>query len=136
MNALTAPVRQSTTILAMVGLLVISALSAPAAVAGEHKGEKKQERERHCLSIARVNRIEVVDDQTMLFHMNGGKKYINKLPYKCHGLKHNAFIHETSIQSYCDLDTITVYDASLGMRLGACPLGEFEPYEELDKPGE
>ncbi|MEQ8801661.1 MAG: hypothetical protein RLP45_06455, partial [Haliea sp.] len=75
-----------------------------------------------------IDRIEVVDDQTMIFHMHGDKKYINNLPYRCHGLKNNSFIHETSLNSYCDLDIISVLDVGLGMRLGSCPLGDFSPY--------
>lgn len=55
--------------------------------------------------------------------MHGDEKYINHLPYRCSGLKRNSFLHETSPNSYCDLDIISVIDASLGMRLGSCPLG-------------
>ncbi|MAT49819.1 MAG: hypothetical protein CMK32_01365 [Porticoccaceae bacterium] len=98
------------------------------ALADDHANAEKK---RNCLSISRIDRIEVVDDNTLLFHMHGKEKYINKLPYRCAGLKsRGTFLHETSLQSYCDLDTITVIDPSLGMRLGSCPLGEFTPYVE------
>lgn len=92
--------------------------------------EPEDEPTRNCLPMSHIDRIEVLDDSTLVFHMSGDKKYVNKLRYKCTGLKRNAFIHETSINQYCDLDTITVYDTGIGMRLGSCPLGEFELYEE------
>lgn len=103
---------------------------------GVQAAERSEERERRCLSISRIDRIEKVDDQTLVFHMHGNEKYINHLPYRCHGLKHNSFLHETSLNSYCDLDIISVVDTSLGMRLGSCPLGPFEAYTETDQGGD
>ena len=88
---------------------------------------------RHCLPMSQIDRIEVVDDQTLIFHMHSKTDYINHLPYKCHGLKHNALLHETSLNSYCDLDIISVVDTSIGMRMGSCPLGKFEPYTKPDE---
>ena len=86
--------------------------------------------ERDCLPMSQIDRIEIVDDQTLMFHMHGDRKYINRLPYPCHGLKsEGTFLHETSLNSYCDLDIISVLDTSIGMRLGSCPLGDFELHE-------
>lgn len=92
--------------------------------------DQEEEPTRNCLPMSHIDRIEVVDNSTMIFHMTGDKQYVNNLRYRCPGLKRNAFIHETSINQYCDLDTITVYDTTIGMRLGACPLGEFVLSEE------
>src|SRR6056297_2313928 len=97
------------------------------ATADEH-GDKT----RHCLPMAQIDRVEVVDDRTLLFHMHGDKDYVNHLPYRCAGLETEAFIHETSLNQYCDLDTITVYNTSVGMRMASCPLGEFERYTETN----
>lgn len=92
---------------------------------------------RNCVSISRIKRIEIVDNQTLIFHLNHKVKYINRLPFNCPGLKsRGTFLHETSLSSYCDLDTITVIDASLGMRMGSCPLGKFEIYKEAKEKKE
>lgn len=90
--------------------------------------------QRACLPMSTIDRIEILDDQTLLFHMHGDKKYVNTLPYECHGLEsEGTFLHETSLHSYCDLDIITVLDTNIGMRLGSCPLGKFELQEELEQ---
>lgn len=115
--------------------IIAGGLAAAMAVMAQAQDDSQQAaggeaRNRHCLSISRIDRIEKVNDQTLIFHMHGDEKYINHLPYRCSGLKRNTFLHETSMNSYCDLDTISIIDTSLGMRLGSCPLGPFEPYTE------
>lgn len=112
-------------------VLAVGFLSLP--IMATAQGEEKT---RDCLSMSRIDEIEVVDDSTLKFHMRGDETYVNNLPYRCSGLEHNAFIHETSMQQYCDLDTITVYDTAIGMRLGSCPLGEFELYTETEDASE
>ncbi|QIB66452.1 hypothetical protein [Kineobactrum salinum] len=117
------------------GTIIAGGLTAALTVAvqtatAQAAADSEKPRDRRCLSISRIDRIETVDNQTLIFHMHGDEKYINHLPYRCSGLKHNSFLHETSLNSYCDLDIISVVDTSLGMRLGSCPLGPFEPYTE------
>lgn len=96
--------------------------------AGGNPAGQVSDRSRHCLSLSQIKRIEIIDDQTLKFHMRGGgPDYLNHLPYRCPGLKHRgAFMHATSTSNYCDLDIITQIDTSIGMRLGSCPLGNFE----------
>lgn len=114
-------------LLSLLGIVLSGCVLALPATADEH-GQKT----RDCLPMTQIDRIEVVDDRTLLFHMHGDDHYVNKLPYRCPGLETEPFIHETSLNQYCDLDTITVYNASVGMRMGSCPLGEFEPYTKMD----
>jgi len=112
----------------------LACLSAAPIVAAESQGDEELRDGRRCLSISRIERIEVVDDQTLRFHMRGGQDYLNHLPHRCAGLKsRGTFMHATSTQNYCDLDTITQVDTTIGMRLGSCPLGKFEVYRELEK---
>ncbi len=112
----------------LVGALCGAALPA---VAGEEADGPPEPRERHCLWMPQLDHIEIVDDFTLVFHMHGGKKYVNVLPYRCAGLKRRGtFLHETATNNYCDLDIITIIDNSTGMRLNSCPLGHFELYEE------
>ena len=96
--------------------------------AGEDQVAQAEEHQRRCLSLNQIRRIEIIDDQTLKFHMRGsGPDYLNHLPYRCSGLKsRGAFMHATSTSDYCDLDIITQIDTSIGMRLGSCPLGKFE----------
>lgn len=91
--------------------------------------EQQEEPARRCIPMHQIDRIEVVNDKTLVFHLHGDRKYVNMLPYRCRGLEHNAFLHETSLASYCDLDVISVLDTSLGVRLGSCPLGKFQVYD-------
>jgi len=81
---------------------------------------------RHCLPISQIRRIQTVDDQTLLFHMRGSAKYVNHLAQTCYGLKRNSFVHRTPMNSYCNMDIITVVDMVSGMQLGSCTLGKFE----------
>lgn len=96
--------------------------------------ESTQTSDRRCLGINQIRRIEIIDDSTIHFHMRGGQHdYINHLPHRCPGLKsRGTFMHSTSTNNYCDLDTISVIDTHLGMRLASCPLGRFEAVERRD----
>lgn len=121
-------------------------LAAPAALAdqisgtsaAEAGGENAQSSDRRCLAIHQIRRIEIIDDSTIHFHMRGGEHdYINHLPHRCSGLKsRGTFMHSTSTNNYCDLDTITVIDTNLGMRLASCPLGRFEAVDRSGRTEE
>lgn len=99
--------------------------STPATAAAE--GAKPETTD--CIDLIRIDRSEVVDDQTILFHMKGGKIWKNTLPYKCPRLGfERAFSHKTSINRLCSVDTITVLDTSARMPGATCGLGTFEAY--------
>ena len=97
-----------------------------------------------CIDLIRIDRSEVVDDQTILFHMKGGKVWKNTLPYKCPRLGfEKAFSHKTSINRLCSIDTITVLDTTARLPGASCGLGKFEAYtpppkgkKKTDKSGE
>ncbi len=92
----------------------------------------------NCVSLNRLDRTEVVDNQTILFHMKGKKTLVNNLPRRCPGLSfHKAFSYKTSIGRLCKQDVIRVFE---GSHFGAaCMLGVFDPYiiqeEDQQKPG-
>ena len=90
---------------------------------------------QHCVSLVKIRHTEVLDGQTILFHMNGRKTLVNHLPRKCPGLKfHKAFSYKTSIGKLCKTDIIRVYE---GDYFGAaCGLGWFEPYEKPEEDTE
>ena len=64
-----------------------------------------------CVSLPRVSRTEVIDDQTILFYQRGGKVYLNHLPRKCGGLaREDRFMYKVTTTRLCSSDTITVLE--------------------------
>jgi hypothetical protein len=88
-------------------------------------GQVNSDGNPRCLPLNSIKKMEIVDDQTILFHMRGGDVWINRLPHRCPGLRRNTPIkYRTSLNRLCDLDIITVLD--FDMRPGAsCGLGKF-----------
>lgn len=86
--------------------------------------------EKRCLRIARIDRTQIVDDQTLLFHMRNGDIWRNRLPQKCYGIRmQGGFGYATSLDVVCDLDILQV----LGGSRSVCGLGRFELYEPPDE---
>jgi hypothetical protein len=111
---------------ATLGLAAVPALAAaqePAAPAKDAAQEAVKGPD--CLQLHMIDRTEVIDDYTILFHMKGKKTYVSKLPFRCHGLKfERGFAYSTSIPQICgNVDFITVI-----RRGNTCPLGPFEEY--------
>lgn len=91
-----------------------------------------------CLSLSRVDRTRVLDDQTILFFLRGKAVYRNYLPQRCPGLAQNdRFSYESTGGRLCSVDTVTVLEQWAG-RLESgftCRLGEFHPIspEEIEE---
>jgi hypothetical protein len=106
--------------------LVLS-LSPFASALGDEAPEEGGER---CVNMRTVSRTEIIDDQTILFHMRGGVIYRNYLPHRCPGLaREERFSYSTTISRLCDNDIITVlYNHGVGLSSGpSCGLGKFYP---------
>ena len=87
-----------------------------------------------CLSISRIKDIDIIDDQTLIFKMNGRKMYLNELPHRCPGLSRNETImYRTSTSQLCDLDVITLLNSmGRGYMPGAsCGLGRYSLISDL-----
>jgi hypothetical protein len=82
-----------------------------------------------CVSLARVTRTEVLDEQTILFHMRGQQNYSNYLPLECPGLdEQTRFTYRTTSGQLCNNDTITLLERGSQLRPGiTCRLGRFVP---------
>ena len=107
--------------------LVLSLSPFASALADEAPEEEGGER---CVNMRTVSSTEVIDDQTILFHMRNGVIYRNSLPRRCSGLaREQRFSYSTTISRLCDIDTITVlYNQGGGLSSGAsCGLGKFYP---------
>lgn len=84
---------------------------------------------RRCIELYLINETEVIDDQTIVFHMLNNKAWINTLPYECPQLRiEDGFVHQTSLHRLCNVDIITVMNQGV-----SCGLGMFEPYSESDE---
>ena len=94
---------------------------------------------RDCVIVSNIRQTVVIDDQTILFYMRGGKKevYRNYLGQACPNLgREGRFAYETRIGRLCNVDLITVLE-QFGVALGpgfTCRLGDFYPitYEEAE----
>lgn len=117
-----------------VAVAALAMLASIATFAEDEDDESLQDQDRakRCISLARIDRTHVLDDNNILFYMRGKKVYINKLPHKCHGLRRaDSFMYKTSLSQLCDLDIITVLDnIGFGFSRGpSCGLGTFYPID-------
>ena len=116
------------------GTFAAAALLAP--LAAQTDEEKEFDRTPvDCVTISRISKTEILDDQTVLFFMRGNKQiYQNHLPRKCPNLEsEDRFGYRVSSSRLCKVDMITVLP-----RVGiptTCRLGEFIPIsaEEVDE---
>ena len=89
----------------------------------------------HCLKLSSIRQSEIINNRHILFHLPGGKTYVNVLPRACPGLtRQTAFMYRTSLNELCDLDMITVLDdIGFGLTPGvSCGLGRFYPVDDAD----
>jgi len=117
--------------------LVTAFANAGGAAADEEEveGEDFDRTPVDCVSTNRIKRTKVIDDQTVLFEMNGDAYLSNILDRKCPGLgREKRFMHRTTTGRLCDIDTITVLE-QWGSSLSSgftCALGEFYPITEIE----
>lgn len=99
---------------------------------GNEMGQSEVGENRHCLPIKDIRRIEVVDNQTILFHTSRKEVWKNSLPAPCYGLKIVGGIgYSTGINNLCDLDIVTVLRHKT-----PCQLGTFEKVEKGKEGGQ
>jgi hypothetical protein len=117
--------------------LLMACLLAPlplaAAMADEPANDPADDEPLKCISITRINRTEIIDTQTIAFHMRNGDIYVNRLDRACRGLTPGKpFSYSTPTGQICSVDTITILENfGAGLSRGAfCALGEFAPADE------
>lgn len=118
-------------------VFILSIFVTAAAVAQDDTDEEgRDERDmdaKQCVRISSVEEIEIVDAQTLIFHMRGDEVYRNDLPHKCPGLKYDdTLMYRSSVGQLCNVDIITVLDDwGFGFSPGvSCGLGMFHPITE------
>ncbi|MBO9712391.1 hypothetical protein [Sphingomonas sp.] len=87
-----------------------------------------------CIIGRQIRQTYVRSDNVIDFEMRGGQVYRNELPGGCPGLaSEKRFLHKSSIDEYCSVDTITVLHSPPMIEGATCGLGEFQPVK-LVKP--
>jgi hypothetical protein len=74
-----------------------------------------------CLKVRSVSGTNVVDENTIDFHMRDGSVYRNSLVRPCSGAIFSAFVHHSTTDTFCDHEIITVV-----MPQQHCMLGTFK----------
>ena len=126
-------------------LLIASLLGLPACPAAAQQQQAQPETVSpeaqtgagRCVNLRSIRSTKVLDDQTILFDMNGNQTLVNRLPRRCPGLRfEKRFAYKTSLSQLCSTDIITVItDHGRG---ASCGLGEFTvwvPPEEVAPAG-
>jgi hypothetical protein len=81
-----------------------------------------------CITTSSIRATHVRSDKVIDFEVSGGKVYRNELPYECPGLaSEGRFLHKTSVNQYCSVDTITVLRSPPMAEGATCGLGDFQP---------
>ena len=110
-------------------------LLAPLVVGADDKDKDFDRSPVDCISVSRIDKTDIVDDQTILFFMRGGKQiYRNYLPHRCPNLEvEDRFGYHVSSGRLCRIDLIRVLPR-IGFPL-SCQLGQFVPIsaEEVDE---
>ena len=104
----------------------------PAGHADEHEAEPETLR---CLNARTIRRTHVINDDYVVFWIQGRRLFLNALPKSCKGLSRDRrFSFETSTRSLCVRDKIRVLEESAsGFYEGRfCTLGLFYPMSEED----
>jgi hypothetical protein len=95
--------------------------------------ETEDDGDRSCVTLRTIDRTEVIDKRTIVFHLKGGDIFVNRLDRTCPGLAPDkAFSYRTQLSRLCDVDNITVVErGAFGFSNGAsCGLGLFEAIDE------
>lgn len=85
-----------------------------------------------CLPLQRSNDMQVIDDDTILYR-DGRTTYVNKPLGSCNLLSRGSYalVTRSSGSQLCRGDIANVVDASTGVTVGSCALGDFVPYKPV-----
>ena len=119
-----------TTMIIALSLALFLGLSTQA-FAADKQGEEAVVSVKQCINASRIWETDVIDNQTIVFHMYGNKSWVNNLPYACPNLYIEGFSYNLQIDKLCNTDIITVLNIP-----AKCGLGTFEPYSEKSEDNE
>lgn len=112
-------------------ILAAALCSAPAVAQDDEdaEGAPFDRTPEDCIPASRIDSTEVIDDNTIVFHMRGRDEvYVNYLPRRCPNLaREDRFTYRLRSTQLCSVETITVIE-DFGFRPGfTCRLGDFYP---------
>ena len=113
-------------------LVVLATVTTTNTAADEEEAAGEGER---CINARSIRAVDVIDDNYVLFRVQGRRLYLNALPKSCKGLSRDRrFSYETYTRSLCEQDTIRVLrEAGGGVYDGrACKLGRFQQITETE----
>jgi hypothetical protein len=113
-------------------LIVLAAAATISTAADEEEEAGESER---CINARSIRGADVIDDNHVVFRVQGRRLYLNALPKSCKGLSRDRrFSYETYTRSLCEQDTIRVLrEAGGGVYDGrACKLGRFQQITEAE----
>ncbi len=81
-----------------------------------------------CIPLNQIRATKVRSDRVIDFMMSGGRVFRNELPQDCPSLAfEERFLHRTTLNQYCSMDTITVLRSGGNIPGPTCGLGKFQP---------
>ena len=94
------------------------------ALAGKVPGKPES-----CLPLRRSTDMTVIDDDTILYR-DGRTTYVNKPLGSCSNLGNGSYalVTKSTGSETCRGDIANVVDATSGVTVGTCALGDFVPY--------
>ena len=120
----------------MIRLLLLALLLAGPAMAADDEeldADLVDREPTNCVTVNRIKRTDVIDDNNILFYMRGGKIYRNYMSRRCPRLKReDSFSYDVRTNSLCNVDVIYVLERfGSSLRRGpACGLGMFYEISE------
>ena len=85
---------------------------------------------RSCVRTRAIDRVEILDDTLVLFHIRRKKAWLNQLSSRCLGLERDMIVNLRVFGgSICRLDTFRGLTRMGGLPTAHCRLGDFEAIE-------
>jgi hypothetical protein len=114
-----------------VGLFICTFVPAVA-----QEDEAEADDSKRCINARSIRGADVIDDNYVLFEIQGRRLFLNRLAKSCVGLSRDRrFSYDTYTRSLCARDKIRILkESGDGFYEGrSCSLGRFEPitYDEL-----
>ena len=119
------------------GIVALTILIGWPGPAPADETEEEEDTSLRCINARSIRGADVIDDNHIVFEIQGRRLFLNVLPATCKGLsKDGRFSYDTYTRSLCARDKIRILKDS-GNRVyetGSCSLGRFQPvnWQELE----
>lgn len=84
-----------------------------------------------CLNLLDIRSSRIMDRTAILYETIGGTLYLNRPEAGRESLNvGDVLVTDTHSHQLCDIDTVRLYDTTIGMQTGVVFLGKFVPYKK------